>query len=235
MEIWIANDDGSSAEQLTHFGGPLTGAARWSPDGQQIVFNSRAGGQSDLYVVSANGGKPRRLTYEPTNEDMPSWSIDGRWLYFHSNRGGSSQIWKMPVQHGEPIQVTRGGGLAALESPDSEFVYYSKGRALGPASLWRVPGPKHGSGGNETQVLESLADWSTFYVVDNGIYYIPYPDRATTGSILFRAFTEHKSRKIVAIEKPVSVGLAVSPDGARILYTQVDHEDNDLMFVEALR
>jgi Tol biopolymer transport system component len=41
MEIWVANNDGSSQMQLTHFGGPLTGAARWSPDGQHIVFNSR--------------------------------------------------------------------------------------------------------------------------------------------------------------------------------------------------
>jgi Tol biopolymer transport system component len=235
MEIWVANDDGSSLVQLTHFGGPLTGAARWSPDGQQIVFNSRAGGQSDLYVVSANGGQPRRLTFEPSNEDMPSWSKDGRWLYFHSNRGRTSQIWKMPVQGGEPMQVTRGGGLAALESDDGKFVYYSKGRALGPASLWRVFGPKHGHGGNEVRVLESLADWSTFCVVADGIYFIPYADGGTTGSIQFRAFTEGKSRQIAAIEKPVSVGLAVSPDGARILYTQVDHEDNDLMLVEALR
>src|SRR4030095_15615534 len=48
-----------------------------------------------------------------------------------------------------------------------------EGRALGPASLWRAPGPKHGSGGNEMQVLESLAEWSTFCVAANGISYIP--------------------------------------------------------------
>jgi hypothetical protein len=141
----------------------------------------------------------------------------------------------MPAQGGEPIQVTRNGGLAALESADGKFVYYSRGNAMGPASLWRVSGPSHDADGDETQVLESLADWSTFCVVADGIYYIPHADGGTTTSIQFHAFAGRKSRKIAAIEKPVSVGLAVSPGGLTILYTQVDHEDNDLMLVDALR
>ena len=235
MEIWVANDDASNPTQLTYFGGPLTSAARWSPDGQQIVFNSRLGGQADLYVISVNGGKPRRLTNEPNNEELPSWSRDGRWVYFHSNRSGSSQVWKMPVQGGEPIQVTRMGGLSALESPDGKFVYYSKGNALGPASLWRVSGPKYGADSDETQVLESLADWSTFCVVADGIYFIPSAEAETKSSIQFLGFADGKSRRIATIEKPVSVGLAVSPDGLIILYTQVDPEDNDLMLAETLR
>jgi Tol biopolymer transport system component len=230
MEIWIANNDGSDPVQLTHFGGPLTGAARWSPDGRQIVFNSRLGGQSDLYVVGVQGGKPRQLTRTPSNEDLPSWSRDGHWLYFQSDRNGSNQVWKMPVQGGEPIQVTRRGGLAALESPDGKFVYYSKGRSLGPASLWRVSASTHDADSSEIQVLESLADWSTSCLVAEGIYYIPYSEDATT-SIQFRAFADRKSRRIVSIDKPVAVGLSVSPDGRSILYSQVDREDNDLMLV----
>lgn len=141
----------------------------------------------------------------------------------------------MPVQGGEPIQVTGKGGLAALESTDGKFVYYSKGNAMGPASLWRVSGSSHHADGSETQVLESLADWSTFSVVPDGIYYIPHADGGTTASIQFHAFAGRRTWKIAAIEEPVSVGLAVSPDGLTILYTQVDHEDNDLMLVDALR
>jgi Tol biopolymer transport system component len=235
MEIWVANADGSNPTQLTDFGGPLTSAARWSPDSQQIVFNSRFGGQADLYIISVSGGKPQRLTHEPSTEELPSWSRDGRWLYFKSDRNGSNQVWKMPVRGGEPIQVTKNGGLAALESADGKFVYYSKGRALGPASLWRVSGSKYGAAGDETQVLESLADWSTFCVVAHGIYYIPYAEGGTDGSIQFHAFTNGKSREIAAIKKPVAVGLSVSPDGLTILYTQVDREDNDLMLVETMR
>jgi Tol biopolymer transport system component len=230
MEIWLANEDGSNATRLTNFGGPLTGAARWSPDGQQLVFNSRLGGQADLYVVTVNGGQPRQLTYEASNEDLPSWSIDGRWVYFHSDRNGSSQVWRMPIDGGEPIQVTYNGGLAALESIDGTYVYYSKGQPLGPASLWRVPkGVAHG---DETQVVESLADWSTFHVGADGIYFIPHTQVDTNSSIEFLRFSDGKRRKLAAIERPVSVGLAVSKKGVIVLYTQVDHEDNDVMLTQ---
>ncbi len=234
-EIWVANSDGSNPMQVTYVGGPLTSAARWCPDSQCIVFNSRAGGQSDIYVVSANGGKPRRLTDEPSMEDMPSFSRDGHWFYFQSNRSGSNQVWKMPVQGGKLIQVTNKGGLLAVESPDRKFVYYSKGNALGPASLWRVPLSGAGPGGDETQVLESLADWSTFSVVRDGIYFIPYAAGNLRTSIQFFGFADKKTRQVTAIDKPVAVGLAVSPNSRTILYSQVDYETNDLMLVENLR
>jgi hypothetical protein len=122
-----------------------------------------------------------------------------------------------------------------LESVDGRFVYYSKGRSLGPASLWRVSGRRAGAGGEETRVLESLADWSTFCVVADGIYFIPYAEAESKSSIQFLGFADGKSREIAAIEKPVSVGLAVAPDRLSILYTQVDHEDNDLMLAETPR
>jgi Tol biopolymer transport system component len=234
MEVWVANEDGSSPRQLTDFGGPLTGAARWSPDGRQIVFNSRFGGQADLYIVSANGGGLRRLTFEPSNEDLASWSGDGRWLYFHSDRNGSSQIWRMPADGGEWIPVTTLGGLAALESIDRKFVYYTKGKALGPASLWRVAKDGAGGGG-EVPVLDSLADWSTFSVAPDGIYFIPYAGSEAGSSINFYRFADGQTRAIIEIHKPVSVGLTVSPDGRVILYTQVDRDDNDLVIARMLR
>jgi Tol biopolymer transport system component len=40
-EIWVADANGENALQLTNFGGPVPGTARWSPDGNQIAFDAR--------------------------------------------------------------------------------------------------------------------------------------------------------------------------------------------------
>jgi len=49
MEIWTSDPNGDHATRLTSFAGPVTGSPRWLPDGQQIVFDSRASGQSEIY------------------------------------------------------------------------------------------------------------------------------------------------------------------------------------------
>jgi hypothetical protein len=84
-------------------------------------------------------------------------------------------------------------------------------------------------------VLDSLADWSTFSVAPDGIYFIPYARSETGSSINFYRFADGQSRAIIEIHKPVSVGLTVSPDGRVILYTQVDRDDNDLVIARMLR
>ena len=39
-------------------------------------------------------------------------------------------------------------------------------------------------------------------------------------------------REILNIEKPAFVGMAVSPDGRRLLFSQLDREESDLMLVD---
>jgi Tol biopolymer transport system component len=127
-EIWVSGSDGSNPSQLTALKSARCGSPHWSPDGRQIVFDSLDAGNGDLWMVGAEGGPPKRLTTEPSNEARPSWSHDGRWIYFRSDRSGSQQIWKIPSS--EPfqpaVQVTRNGEFEALESWGGKLLYYVK-------------------------------------------------------------------------------------------------------------
>jgi len=235
MEIWTCRSDGSNCVQLTSFGGPWTGSPSWSPDGKYIVFDSRAPGQPDLYVVSAEGGKPQRLTTHPASDSKGSWSRDGRWIYFASLRTGEYQVWKMPWaagvgREGEAVQVTRKGGFVAKESPDGRFVYYVNSRYS--PGLWRVP-PEGGEGIEVLPALGGAEQW--FAVVERGIYFIPPRNPDRTYSIQFLEFASGKITSIATIDKPLSSGLTVSPDGRSLLYTQVDQQGSDLMLVENFR
>jgi len=133
----VVRRDGRNPSQLTSFDEPAVGSPYWSPDGQQIVFDARPGGNPDVYVIDLKGSAPRRMTSDPSEEIVPTWSRDGKWIYFASNRTFAYEMWKMPAVGGPAVQVTHKGGFHGLESPDGRFLYYAKSPNL--PGLWRVP------------------------------------------------------------------------------------------------
>src|SRR5579863_5774741 len=72
-----------------------------SPDGKQVAFTVQTVDldsntkPKQIYTVSLNGGFPRQLTRDGTDNERPRWSPDSRQLYYVSNRAGSSQVWRM--------------------------------------------------------------------------------------------------------------------------------------------
>ena len=97
----------------------------WSPDGARIAFEAAIAGNTDVYLVGADGGHLRRLTAEPSIDGVPSWSGDGRWIYFASTRAGViPDIWRVSPDGGQAIRLTRNGGFEPRESPDGRYLFY---------------------------------------------------------------------------------------------------------------
>ena len=73
-----------------------------SPDGEQIAFTYKG----DLYVVPANGGDARQITFHEAHDYMAVWSPDGEQLAFASDRYGNFDIYMMPAAGGEAVRLT---------------------------------------------------------------------------------------------------------------------------------
>jgi len=143
----------------------------------------------------------------------------------------------MPAKGGEPSQITTNGGYEAVESPDSQFLYYNK-YGFYTVGLFRIPV----GGGPESMVLdlpqlESFGDWA---VTDQGIYFIYRYEVGGTPTrhpaIKLLSFDTNKVTEVVAIEKDPgqNPGLSVSPDGKWLIYSRVDYVNHDIMLVENL-
>jgi len=133
----------------------------------------------------------------------------------------------VPASGGPEVQVTKTGGDLALEAPDGTL-YYTR-QAGDDWSLWRL------SGGEEIQVLPSVSPITNIFVTAKGVYFTPHarPDGSTAVNLL--RFADGKVEAIAEISKPIWFGLSVSPDERSILYTQVDHEESNLMLVDHWR
>ncbi len=70
---------------------PLAGANHaWTPDGRQFVFTSALDGK--LWLCSADGGAPRRLTYREGRHHTPRVSPDGRYISYVCDRGDDIDV-----------------------------------------------------------------------------------------------------------------------------------------------
>lgn len=235
FEIWVCDFAGSNLVQLTSFGGSVSmvGTPRWSPDGRRIAFDVFVKEQGDIYVADVDGGTPQRVTAERSDEWVPSWSKDGRWIYFASDRTGRMEVWKVPVAGGSAVQVTRQGGFSPFESNDGKFLYYAKG--LDADGLWSVAV----QGGEEAPVMAfpRAGFWGYWALADTGIYFVN-TDARPQPVLQFLSFAAHRVVDVAELAaRPIAFepGLAVSPDGSRILYTQEDQHTSDIMVVENFR
>ncbi|HEY3840972.1 MAG TPA: hypothetical protein VGL72_30590 [Bryobacteraceae bacterium] len=236
-ELWLCNEDGSNTMQLTSMGGPLIGGPRWSPDGSRILFDANPEGRFQVYSINSSGGpvtRVTRMTNPPTDQAYGAWSPDGDRIYFMSSQSGQRQIFKIPADGREPVQVTKNGGAVPFPSADGNFLYYSErtgnGARNGMGGLRRI----RLADGQDEPVLPSVTFWNVALSPD-GIYYIPRADSEGHHSVYFFDLQTGKSSLITRLSGMVSEGLAVSPDGHSLLFSQIDEQRSDLMLVEHLR
>ena len=85
-DLWSVPLEGGIARRLTSHLGEET-FAELSPDGGRIAFSATYEGPTEVYVMSAAGGVPKRLTWEGVRANVVGWSPQGEVLY--ASRRGS--------------------------------------------------------------------------------------------------------------------------------------------------
>jgi len=81
--IWIVSTSGGDPIQVTQ--GGRDNSPAWSPDGKTIAFLSARDGNSQVYLLSMQGGEAKKLTQLSTGADLFHWSPDGKMIAFTSS------------------------------------------------------------------------------------------------------------------------------------------------------
>lgn len=110
----------------TRSGLNITGT--WSPDGSRIALAMSKDGDTEIYTVSRDGGKPLRLTVNPAIEVYPAWSPDGKRLAFVSDRFGKPQVFTMDASGGNVKRLTTSGSYNVTPrwSPKGDRIAYAR-------------------------------------------------------------------------------------------------------------
>ena len=117
--LWRSRVDGSERLQLTF---PPVAALlpHWSPDGGQIAYINRQGGQPfNIFLISAQGGTPEQMLSEKEYQADAHWFPDGKRMIFGRTPWipGSSKKVAIQVLDLNSKQVSVFPGSENLYSP----------------------------------------------------------------------------------------------------------------------
>ena len=153
--LWSVPREGGEARQLTtggHEGFPV-----FSPDGKQIAFTGQYDGNTDVYVMPAEGGAPKRLTWHPDFDGALGWTPDGKRVLFVSSRDAYAdftRLYSVPAEGGVAEVLPMWRAFVGQYSPDGTRIAYV------PNFQWQQAWKRYRGGQTTPIYIVKLSDLS---------------------------------------------------------------------------
>lgn len=229
--IYLINIETGERQRLT-VSGDFVGETtpRFSPDGKSVAFVQLTAAQNqDLFVVPANGGEPRQITFDATIIHSLAWSADGREIYFVSFRGSNqAKVWRVANAGGEPELISTGGteiSNIAVSSDNKKFAFVENTKQW---KIWRISAdgqPPH-------RLFASTAnDFNPQYSPD-GSRIVFISDR-TGRQEVWAANMDGKNLRQMTDSPLEANSPQFSPDNSRIAFHRTDGDAIDIIKIPA--
>lgn len=143
--IWVTSGSQYQASELIPTKNDGLQGIAWTPD-SKLVFSSGAAGESDIWVINADGSLKKPLTSDNRRDFAPTVTRDGRFLLYSSALAGTpAKIWRANIDGSNPKQLTFGNDdRFPTCSFDGKWVFYSsfnhnEQQDTYAETLWKVP------------------------------------------------------------------------------------------------
>jgi WD40 repeat protein len=213
--LFTMRTDGSAATRIPV---DLPGEAihpSWSPDGSRLAFDVQVGGDTEIYVVDADGSNLSKLTSTDGWNFLPAWSPDGsRIAYVHASKS-NHDIWLMNADGSNPVRLTHDPDfdLNPTWSPDAGRLAFESNRTGSPEIYVMNVDGSNVSKLTDAPGFDGSPAWSP-----DGRRIAFVSDRDGPGVYLMES-DGTGIRKLVEGKQVGPIEPEWSPDGARLAYT----------------
>jgi Tol biopolymer transport system component len=210
--IW-AGTDITRATQITSGRDDGAAGVTWSPDGR-IVYISSASGNTEIWVMKADGAEQKQLTNDTHTKFAPAVSPDGRYVVYVSEHVGV-HLWRINMDGSSPTQLTNGNyDTKPRISPDSQWVVYSS-YSSGKLVLWKVP-----LGGGSPEQLTNVSSSDPDISPDGKLIASFHNDAQNVARLVVFDFAGGDPMKTFDLPQTVhwSMGVRWTPDGRGLTY-----------------
>ena len=126
-DLWLGSLKGGPARRLTTHPG-LETAARFSPDGKWIAFSAQYDGGTQAYLMPAEGGAPKRLTWAG-GATVQGWTPDSKKVVYKTISDYDfrpvERLLTVDLDGHEPEALPVPRGVQGTVSPDGQRLAYS--------------------------------------------------------------------------------------------------------------
>ncbi|HPH21405.1 MAG TPA: protease, partial [Haliscomenobacter sp.] len=156
-DLWITDRTGGEARRITSTPA-VESDPHFSPDGRWIAFTSDRTGSNSVYIVSIDGGTPKRLSWHPSAAFARGWTNDGKRVLYASSRetapSNYNRLWTVSTQGGPSTLLPAPWGFDGAFAPDKNRI------VLDRMSRWDVEWREYRGGQNTALSILNLDDLS---------------------------------------------------------------------------
>ncbi len=154
-DIWITDVQSQQTIRLTSTLA-IESNPHFSPDGKTIAFTSNRSGSNAVYIVSIEGGTPKRLTWYPSSAKACGWTPDGESVLYASSREtaptGFNRLWTVSKNGGPSKLLNQQWGTSGSFSSDGKKIVIDR------VSRWDSEWRAYRGGQNTPLVILNLED-----------------------------------------------------------------------------
>ncbi len=185
--LWVAASNApDTVKQITFGRLEGMGGLTFTTD-NRIVYTGNPSANWDVFMVDADGGNIRQLTFDNRFHRAPTVCDNGHSVVYDSNFDGASHLWELDLQGGASTRLTNGPAeLIAQCRGTGDWVFYWGQKAGGSSYIFKMPI----SGGASVRLSDRIALSAPLVSLDGHHFAFATPRKdGTVGAMIVSADT----------------------------------------------